>query len=362
MIITRKQLVVALISASFLSTGTVSAQQNNNQANAERPQSTNQIVGVAESRPADTASERPRTVTPAAGTPVKAAGPAFELALVIPPAPVVIKRSATDNTMPAANYGAAPSTTLSAIPHTTLSPAQGATSAGGSTSKYRFPPIAIPEDVFPDQKVTTAPAVKMMPRPDANAIAKTDAKPENRLELKYETRPVISTAQLGSSFGYRSDPFTGHAKFHTGYDIKAHWGDSIGASLSGTIQYAGWSHGYGNVVIINHGGGVTTHYAHLSSFDVQVGQHVERGQIIGRAGSTGRATSPHLHYELRIDGSPVHPFQPLAVDPSSDFFRQQAAAIAPSLATAPATTIAPATVNAPASSVPKPPLKLLTIQ
>ena len=108
---------------------------------------------------------------------------------------------------------------------------------------------------------------------------------------------------------------------------------------------------------------VTTHYAHLSSFDVQVGQHVERGQIVGRAGSTGRATSPHLHYELRLDGNPVHPFQPLAVDPTSDFFRMQATAYAPSMATTPATTAAPAPVNAPATSnVPKPPLKLLTIQ
>jgi len=76
------------------------------------------------------------------------------------------------------------------------------------------------------------------------------------------------------------------------------------------------------MIIVAHGGGLTTHYAHLSSFDVDAGARVERGTIIGRAGSTGRATSPHLHYELRLDGNPLNPFQPLALDPSSDYFKQ----------------------------------------
>jgi murein DD-endopeptidase MepM/ murein hydrolase activator NlpD len=163
------------------------------------------------------------------------------------------------------------------------------------------------------------------------ANAKTEPRVEAKADLKkvepkYESRPVISTAQVGSTFGYRSDPFTGRARFHAGCDIKARWGETVGASLGGTVQFVGWHNGYGNLVILNHGGGVTTHYAHLSSFDVQVGARVERGQIVGRAGSTGRATSPHLHYELRVDGNPVNPFQPLALDSSSDYFKQQAAA------------------------------------
>jgi len=140
---------------------------------------------------------------------------------------------------------------------------------------------------------------------------------------KYEERPVISSSvSVGSVFGYRRDPFTRRAKFHAGVDIKARWGDPVGASLAGIVQFAGWYHGYGNLIIISHGGGITTHYAHLSSFDVEVGTPVNRGMIIGRAGSTGRATSAHLHYEVRLDGNALNPFQPLALEASSDYFKQ----------------------------------------
>lgn len=303
MTITRKQLVVALLSASFISTSTASAQQASNQTNAARPQSTNQVVGAAESKPAEPLSERPRVVTPAtasptakAETPAKpATAPAFELAVVIPSAPNVVKRSATAVEIPVTRRSDLPVARRSAAP------------------------LEIPLDLFPE--------LKTAPKADAKTDGKAEVKAEVRtVEPKYESRSVISTAQVGSSFGYRSDPFTGRARFHSGCDIKAHWGESVGASLGGIVQYVGWYHGYGNIVIVNHGGGVTTHYAHLSSFDVQVGQRVERGQIVGRAGATGRATSPHLHYELRIDGNPVNPFQPLALDPTSDYFKQTAAA------------------------------------
>ena len=153
---------------------------------------------------------------------------------------------------------------------------------------------------------------------DSDSKAKPDATPES----KYEERPAVaSSVSVGSSFGYRRDPFTRRAKFHSGVDLKARWGDAVGASQAGIVQFAGWHHGYGNMVVVDHGGGVTTQYAHLSSFDVEPGVHVERGTIIGRAGSTGRATSPHLHYEVRIDGNATDPFQPLALDPSSDYFK-----------------------------------------
>ena len=138
--------------------------------------------------------------------------------------------------------------------------------------------------------------------------------------------PVSTNAKVGSSFGYRVDPFTRRGRFHSGCDIKAHWGQPVGASLPGTVQFAGWSHGYGNLIIVEHGGGVATHYAHLSSFAVEPGQHVDRGSIIGYAGSTGRATSPHLHYEVRIDGAAVNPLDPIALDESSEFFKNVAAA------------------------------------
>lgn len=155
--------------------------------------------------------------------------------------------------------------------------------------------------------------------PNSISIPPEDAKPE----AQFEERPASSTyPKIGSIFGYRRDPFTRRARFHSGVDIKARWGDPIGASHPGTVQFAGWYHGYGNLIIVDHGGGVTTYYAHLSSFEVEVGDKVQRGVIIGYAGSTGRATSPHLHYEVRLGGDPVNPLQPLALDPSSEYFKQ----------------------------------------
>jgi murein DD-endopeptidase MepM/ murein hydrolase activator NlpD len=141
---------------------------------------------------------------------------------------------------------------------------------------------------------------------------------------RYEERPatVSSTGvKIGSLFGYRRDPFTRRARFHSGVDIKAKTGDPVGSSQSGIVQFAGWYHGYGNLVIVDHGGGVTTYYAHLSGFQLGVGDRVDRGTVVGYAGSTGRATSPHLHYELRIDGTAINPFQQVALDPSSAYFK-----------------------------------------
>lgn len=142
-------------------------------------------------------------------------------------------------------------------------------------------------------------------------------------DSKYEQKPALaSQATVGSVYGVRRDPFTRRAKFHAGVDIKARLGDPVGASQRGVVEFAGWYYGYGYLIIVHHGGGVRTHYAHLSSFDVEVGARVERGTILGRAGATGRATSPHLHYEVRVDGIALDPLQPLALDASSDYFKQ----------------------------------------
>ena len=142
-------------------------------------------------------------------------------------------------------------------------------------------------------------------------------------ESDYEERPIASTSvTVNSRYGYRRDPFTRRSKFHSGVDLKARWGDPIAASLAGKVQSAQWHSGYGNLVIVDHGGGVATYYAHLSSFEVKEGDRVERGTVVGYAGRTGRATSPHLHYELRVEGRPVNPLRPLALDASSEFFKQ----------------------------------------
>lgn len=142
-------------------------------------------------------------------------------------------------------------------------------------------------------------------------------------DSKYEQKPAVaSRATVGSVFGVRRDPFTRRAKFHSGVDIKARHGDPIGASQRGVVEFAGWYYGYGYLMIVDHGGGVRTHYAHLSSFDVGVGTRVERGTVLGRAGSTGRATSPHLHYEVRVDGIALDPFRPVALHASSEYFKR----------------------------------------
>jgi murein DD-endopeptidase MepM/ murein hydrolase activator NlpD len=81
------------------------------------------------------------------------------------------------------------------------------------------------------------------------------------------------------------------------------------AGAKGTVTFVGWQHGYGQLVVIDHGGGLTTRYGHLSEIDVALGQEVGRGEFIGRVGSTGRSTGPHLHYEIRIGDEPVDPLQ-----------------------------------------------------
>ncbi len=152
--------------------------------------------------------------------------------------------------------------------------------------------------------------------PDAISIP-VEAEPYREMAI---SSPGV---KVNSDFGYRRDPFTRRAKFHSGIDLKARWGDSIGASHAGTILFAGWHRGYGNLIIIDHGGGISTYYAHLSRFELAAGDKVARGTIVGYAGSTGRATSPHLHFEVRLDDQPVNPLQRLALDPSSPFFDQK---------------------------------------
>lgn len=116
--------------------------------------------------------------------------------------------------------------------------------------------------------------------------------------------------KLESGFGVRRNPFGGNSsEFHTGQDIVVPWGTSVIAGAKGKVTFVGWQNGYGQLVIIDHGGGLTTRYAHLSEFDVELGQEVGRGEYIGRVGSTGRSTGPHLHYEIRINDEPVDPLQ-----------------------------------------------------
>lgn len=113
--------------------------------------------------------------------------------------------------------------------------------------------------------------------------------------------------RLTSSFGERIDPFNGEGAFHSGVDISSPYGHAVVAPADGTVQFADFMSGYGRLVSLSHGHGLTTRYGHLSGFAVHPGQSVKRGQVIGYVGTTGRVTSPHLHYEVRINETPVNP-------------------------------------------------------
>jgi murein DD-endopeptidase MepM/ murein hydrolase activator NlpD len=127
-------------------------------------------------------------------------------------------------------------------------------------------------------------------------------------------KPLEGEIDLMSGFGIRQDPFTGSPAMHTGVDLHGRPGEAVRASADGTVTAAGWSGGYGRVVDIDHGSGLSTRYAHLSAIDVQVGERIKAGQIIGRLGSTGRSTGPHLHYETRINGEALDPNKFLRVE------------------------------------------------
>jgi TonB family protein len=161
--------------------------------------------------------------------------------------------------------------------------------------------------------------------PATATMARAAAESSNQGVVIPPAPSIVKKVQIGSSYGYRSDPFTKRPKFHSGVDIKAARGAPVGASHPGTVVFAGPDRSYGNLVIVDHGGGVLTYYAHLSSFKARVGDKVLRGSPVGYAGSTGRSTAPHLHYELRVGETAVNPLKPVTLDPSSSYFTEQAA-------------------------------------
>ena len=120
-------------------------------------------------------------------------------------------------------------------------------------------------------------------------------------------KPVVGEVEFTSGFGVRSDPFLGRPAMHTGLDFRAAMGDPVRATANGKVVSSGWAGGYGRMVEIDHGNGLSTRYGHMSEIGVKVGDTIKIGQVIGAVGSTGRSTGPHLHYETRIDGEAVDP-------------------------------------------------------
>jgi murein DD-endopeptidase MepM/ murein hydrolase activator NlpD len=129
--------------------------------------------------------------------------------------------------------------------------------------------------------------------------------------LLLSSTPSIAPVRgiLTDGFGGRSDPFTGEQGTHNAIDISSASGQPVRAPADGIVVKSEWANGYGNVVYIAHGYGYSTRYGHLSSFAVQPGDHIKRGDVIGYVGSTGRSTGPHLHYEVRLNNTPVNPLE-----------------------------------------------------
>jgi murein DD-endopeptidase MepM/ murein hydrolase activator NlpD len=122
----------------------------------------------------------------------------------------------------------------------------------------------------------------------------------------------MSTAE-SSGFGWRDDPYHHDVRYHSGTDFRAKYGTPVLAAGDGVVVFAAWQGGYGNVVYVDHGGGILTRYAHLRRIVAKKDASVVAGQEVGEVGSTGRATGPHLHFEVRIDGHAVSPILAMAV-------------------------------------------------
>jgi murein DD-endopeptidase MepM/ murein hydrolase activator NlpD len=132
------------------------------------------------------------------------------------------------------------------------------------------------------------------------------------------TRPGIwpVNGPLMSSYGQRTDPFSGEGAYHTGVDISARVGTSAVATADGIVVFAHRYGGYGRLVVVDHGNGYETYYAPLSRFDVITGQEIRQGEPVGEVGASGRATALHLHYEVRVRKAPVNPYRYLMAKPT----------------------------------------------
>jgi murein DD-endopeptidase MepM/ murein hydrolase activator NlpD len=139
------------------------------------------------------------------------------------------------------------------------------------------------------------------------SAAETTAKLDDFLEAVPVRRPVPLGAEVTSGFGVRLDPFIRQYAMHSGVDFKGYPGDSVRATAAGRVTTADYQGGYGLMVELDHGNGLVTRYGHLSAINVAEGQWVQTGETVGRLGTTGRSTGPHLHYEVRVAGEAVDP-------------------------------------------------------
>ncbi len=191
---------------------------------------------------------------------------------------------------------------LARLPEIVRSRATGGGDAPVSVRPLLAPSLPSPEDTF-------------------GIVRDLLARLESRLQIVQvgvERRAALAAATpsiwpaigwLSAGFGSREDPINGGAEYHTGIDISLDPGQPVYATAAGTVEAASWNGAYGRMIVIDHGYGLQTRYAHLSGFAVSAGDHVERGRVIGYVGSSGRTTGPHLHYELLVNGQLMDPLR-----------------------------------------------------
>ena len=137
-------------------------------------------------------------------------------------------------------------------------------------------------------------------------------------EFKYTPSLWPVLGHVTGSFGERMDPFSGEGAFHAGVDISSYYGDEVRVAADGMVVAVETRPGYGRLVIVDHGFGLTTWYGHLSGFKTRVGAQVTRGEVVGYVGTSGRASGPHVHYEVRSYGAPVNPWRYLRGGSATD--------------------------------------------
>jgi len=151
---------------------------------------------------------------------------------------------------------------------------------------------------------------------EANALELELRRIETTSGQQFIPRMWAHLGKINNEFGYRRNPFGGGGyEFHAGMDIDGERGDAVIAPANGVVLKAEWQGGYGNMIEVDHGNGLTTRYGHLAKIEVQAGDMIQRGQLIGFVGSTGRSTGPHLHYELRLNDKSINPRRFLPPEP-----------------------------------------------
>lgn len=174
-------------------------------------------------------------------------------------------------------------------------------------------PLVIPSPVpvaIPAANPTAAPSAAPLAAPAGAPVRAAEAAQRAGVDDAAEEEEALQLpldAATTSKFGWRGDPFHGQRRFHSGVDLRAAYGTEVPAAGAGRVTFAGERGGYGTLVVVQHADGMETRYAHLSAAGVKEGDRVDGGQVIGRVGSSGRSTAPHLHFEVRINGARVDP-------------------------------------------------------